>query len=167
MDVAFVVGLISRWFHILAAIAAVGGTIFARFVVIPSLETLPPAQRDELHAKMRAIWSKIVAMSIAFLLLSGLYNFIMTVRLYTLPKWYHPLFGTKFLIAMVIFALASLLSGKTAAAQKLRQNAKFWMNLNIFLAVVVVCISGYLRTANKVLKVQPLPEQATVMRTGM
>ena len=145
-------GLVSRWFHILAAIAAVGGTIFARFVVLPSLDTLPPGERDALHAKMRARWSKIVAISIGLLLLSGLYNIAMLEMHTTVGRdyrWYRPLFGVKLLLALVIFALASLLSGKTAAAQKLRQNARFWMNLNITLAVILVCISGVLRTAEK------------------
>lgn len=152
MDLDFIIGLVSRWFHILAAIAAVGGTIFARFVVLPSLEALPPGERDELHARMRARWSKIVAIAIALLLISGLYNIAMIEMNTTVGKdyrWYRPLFGVKFLIAMVIFALASLLSGRTAAAQKIRQNAKFWMNLNIVLAVILVCISGFLRTAEK------------------
>jgi uncharacterized membrane protein len=166
MDVDFILGLFSRWFHILAAIAAVGGTIFARFVVIPSLETLPPAEREELHAKMRARWSKIVAAAIAFLLISGLYNYITTVKTYEMPKWYHMWFGIKFLLAMIIFALASLLSGKTAAAQKLRQNAKMWMNLNIILAVLVVCISGVLRTALHVPKTVKTLEEAPAFHPG-
>jgi hypothetical protein len=65
-----------------------------------------------------------------------------------LPKWYHMLFGIKFLLAMVVFTVASLLAGKTALADKLRASAKFWMSLNILLAVLIVCISGILRTAH-------------------
>jgi putative copper export protein len=109
---------------------------------------------------MRARWSKIVATCIGFLLLSGLYN-IYVIETHTLaPKnyaWYHPLFGVKFLLAFAIFGIASLLSGKTPAADKLRQNARFWMNLNIVLAVLVVCISGFLRTAEKTPKIADQP----------
>jgi hypothetical protein len=149
MDFDFIIGLVSRWFHILAAIAAVGGTIFARFVVLPSLETLPPGQRDELHAKMRARWSKIVAIAIALLLISGLYNIAMIEMRTTTAKdtwWYHPVL--------------------TAAAQKLRQNAKFWMNLNIVLAVILVGLSGLLRTAPHLPKAKKTLETAPAFQPG-
>jgi uncharacterized membrane protein len=155
-----VLSLVMRWLHILAAITAVGGTIFARFVVLPSHHVLSEADRQRLHAEMRAKWSKIVGASIGFLLLSGLYN-IYVIEAHTLApatyKWYRPLFGIKFVLAFVIFGIASLLSGKTAAADKLRQNAKFWMNVNIALAVALVCISGFLRTAEKTPKNRDRP----------
>jgi uncharacterized membrane protein len=152
MEPIELLNLVSRWLHILAAITAVGGTIFARFVVVPSLEPVQPEERAALHAAMRARWSKIVAASIGFLLISGLYN-IATISIeYQLPTWYHPVFGVKFLLAFVIFALASLLSGKTPAAENLRRHLRFWLNVNIVLAVLVVCLSGILRTADKIPK---------------
>ena len=138
--------------HLLAAITAVGGTIFARAVVVPSLEGLPTDQRVALHAAMRARWSKIVATAIGFLLISGLYNIGVTSIEFHLPRWYMPVFIVKFLAAMIIFAVASLLTGKTPAADRLRQNLRFWLNVNIALAVLVVLLSGVLRTAEKVPK---------------
>jgi uncharacterized membrane protein len=155
MEPILVVHLVARWAHILAAITAVGGTIFARSVVVPALDELPDGQRSALHAAMRRRWSKVVAASIGFLLLSGFYNFAVTVVDYRVPKWYHMVFGIKFLLALVIFMVASLLAGKTSAAEKLRKNLKFWLNLNIILAVIVVCLSGVLRTAVKTPKGEP------------
>jgi uncharacterized membrane protein len=152
MEPIDVVNLVSRWLHILAAITAVGGTIFARFVVVPTLEPLSPDERSALHAAMRARWSKIVAAAIGFLLLSGLYNIGYLSVEYRLPRWYHPVFGVKFLLAMVIFMIASLLAGKTPAADNLRRNLKLWLNVNVTLAVLVVCLSGILRTADRVPK---------------
>jgi uncharacterized membrane protein len=133
----------------------VGGTVFARLVVFPALDPLPSDQRSALHAAMRARWSKIVAAAIALLLVSGFYNFIVLVAHYQVPRWYHMLFGLKFLAALVIFAIASLLSGKSSAGDALRANPRPWLNLNIVLAVVVVCISGVLRTAERVPKNEP------------
>jgi uncharacterized membrane protein len=141
--------LVFRWLHILSGMAAVGGTIFARAVVMPTLDEVPNEQRAALHAAMRARWSKIVTAAIGFLLLSGLYSVGVTTFYYTLPGWYHPVFGVKFLLACVIFMVASLLIGKTPAAEQVRRNARFWLNLNIALAVLVVCLSGILRTAEK------------------
>ena len=156
MELMDAVNLVSRWLHILAAITAVGGTIFARFVVVPTLEPLPPEERSALHAAMRARGSKIVAAAIAFLLLSGLYNIGVISIEYRLPRWYMPVFGVKFLLAFAIFTIASLLSGRTPAADQLRRNLRFWLNLNIALAVMVVCLSGVLRTAEKAPKVAPV-----------
>ena len=158
MDTHDLVGLLLRWLHILAAITAVGGAIFARLVVFPVLDPLPADQRGSLHAAMRARWSRIVAAAIAFLLVSGLYNFTMIVVEYRVPRWYHPLFGVKFLLALAIFAIASLLAGKSPASESLRRNAKAWLNLNIVLAVLVVCLSGVLRTAQRIPKPEPAAE---------
>jgi uncharacterized membrane protein len=152
MEPIDILNLVSRWLHILAAITAVGGTVFARFVVVPSLEPLLPDQRAALHAAMRARWSKIVAAAIGFLLLSGLYNVGYLSIEYQLPRWYHPVFGVKFLLAMAIFMIASILTGKTPAADNLRRNLKLWLNVNIVMAVLVVCLSGILRTADRVPK---------------
>ena len=160
MEITDIVGVVFRWLHILAAITAVGGTIFARFVVLPSDVVLSETDRAKLHAAMRARWSKIVAASVAFLLISGLVNIGLIEALTTAPKdyaWYRPLFGIKFILALAIFALASLLSGKTAAAEKLRRNAKFWMNVNILLAVTLVCISGVMSKALKIKKPPKTP----------
>jgi uncharacterized membrane protein len=156
MDLELVLGLVFRWLHILAAITAVGGTIFARAVVFPTLDAWPPDERTRLHAALRARWSKIVAAAIGFLLVSGLYNIGTTSMQYTLPRWYNPLFVVKFALALVIFAVASLLIGKTPLADQMRRNARFWLDLNIVLAVLVVCLSGVLRTAEKT----PMPRPA-------
>ncbi len=161
MDIAFLLGLLFRWLHILAAIVAVGGTAFARFVVVPTLNEWPAEERARLHAALRARWSKIIQAAIGFLLVSGLYNIAVTSIKYTVPAWYNPLFGVKFLLAMIIFAVASLLIGKTPLADQVRRSAPFWLNLNIALAVLVVCISGILRTADKVPK-QPVQAEMPV-----
>ncbi len=53
---------------------------------------------------------------------SGLYNFFMINSNFRgeLPRWYHPLFGVKFILAMAVFAIASLLAGRTPLAQRMR-----------------------------------------------
>jgi hypothetical protein len=106
-------------------------------------------ERVRLHAALRERWATIVKAAIGFLLVSGLYNFMITVSQYRVPSWYHMVFGIKFLLAMAIFAIASLLIGKSPAAQAVRARASLWLNVNIALAVTVVCLSGVLRTAEK------------------
>jgi uncharacterized membrane protein len=146
------VNLVMRWTHILAAMTAAGGTIFVRFALLPAQAVLPQEQREALHTALRARWSKIVMASIGALLISGIYNIVIIEKYTTAPKaffWYHPIFGVKFLLAMVLFMIASLLVGKTSAAAKLRKKSALWLNVNLVLIVSIVVLSGILRTAPK------------------
>ena len=142
--------LASRWLHIVGAIAAVGGAIFALFVLLPASGVLAAEAREKFHAAVRRRWSKIVFTAIGILLLSGLYNFVMISIHFRgqLPRWYHPLFGVKFLLALAVFAIASLLAGRTTLAQRMRTRMKFWLSLNLLLAALIIAISGVMRTAH-------------------
>jgi uncharacterized membrane protein len=144
------VAIASRWLHILAAITAVGGTVFMRFALLPSVGALPDDERKKLHEGVRSRWVKFVMAAILFLLASGIYNLILKEKqLKTAAdgakSLYHMLFGVKFLLAFVIFFLASALTGRSPAFANIRQNARFWLTLNLVLAIIVVCVSGVLR----------------------
>ena len=149
MESLEIVSLVLRWFHILSGMVAVGGMVFLRFVVVPSIGAISTDSFKSLHGQMRPRWAKIVAAAIGTLLITGLINFVITVKLYDVPKWYHMVWGIKFLIAMVIFFISSVMAGRSALADKFRENVRFWLNLNILLAVVVVCLSGVLKIADK------------------
>jgi hypothetical protein len=58
---------------------------------------------------------------------------------------YQMLFGIKFLLALAIFALASILAGRSPGTQRIRDNAKFWLNVNLAMALAVIAISGIMR----------------------
>lgn len=150
MPVADLVSLISRWLHIMAAATAVGGTIFALWVVLPAAGVLTPEAREAFHVAARRRWSKIVMAAIAILLISGLYNFLTIKHNYklVLPRWYDPVFGVKFLLAFAVFAIASLLVGRTALAQRLRANSRLWLSTNLLMAALIIAISGVLRTTH-------------------
>lgn len=143
-----------RFLHLFAAFTAVGGLIFIRFALLPALGETDSGVREDVHAKVRPRWAKLVGISIGFLLLSGLANYILFVRtfktldtawtdVYAMP--YHMLFGIKFALALVMFFFASALAGKAAGLQKIRDNARFWINVNLFLAIVLVLVSGVMR----------------------
>lgn len=149
------VALILRLLHILAAITAVGGSIFIRFALLPAVEALPDNQQRDLHDRVRSRWSRLVQLSILFLLVTGLINFVIFIRATKAPEWtdwrdeynrvYNILFGIKFLIALAIFALASILAGRSPGTQKIRDNARTWVTVNIVLALILIVISGLMR----------------------
>jgi uncharacterized membrane protein len=144
-----------RWFHLVAAMVVVGGTIFMRFSLVPSVSVLADEQRKALHEQIRSRWAKLIAASVAFLLVSGLINFgLFYSESRTLPweQWhqtynslYQFVFGAKFALALVVFFISSALAGRGEATKKFRQDAMWWMTVNLVLALIVVLLSGVLR----------------------
>lgn len=141
------VEIVLRWMHILAAIAAAGGTIFMRVALVPASGELAEPDRQRLLAAVRSRWAMVVHLSIALLLISGLINVmrIMPTIDSDYNSLYHPLFGVKFLLALALFGIASLLIGRSPAADRVRANAPFWLGINTLLVVLIVLISGVLR----------------------
>lgn len=143
----FYVDLLMRWMHILSAIALMGGTIFMRFGLHPVLADLAADAQQTLKAGVRRHWAKWVMASSGFLILSGIVNIVRYTQDKVVdPMPYHAIVTVKMLLALVIFFVASLLVGRSANAEKFRQKAVFWLNLNLVLAVIVVCMGGFLRT---------------------
>jgi uncharacterized membrane protein len=148
--------LLLRWAHVLAAIAALGGLLFARFALVPAAEELGSETADRLHAGVRRRWLPWVIGAITLLLASGLTNYILLIRrVKEAPElwggdWmrqtgYHALFGVKFLLAMILFYLASGLVGRGASTQWIRDARKQWLSVAVGLGVGVVLISGWMR----------------------
>ena len=141
-------GLLMRWTHILTAIVAVGGSFFMRAVLMPVAgRVLENEVHDRLRGELMARWKKIVHACVALFLLSGFYNFFMTLRV--LPEGtssFHMLFGIKFLLALAVFALAIGLTSDKAWAAGLRAKRPFYLSILLAMMAAIVMISGYLRT---------------------
>jgi len=148
--------LLLRWAHVLAAIVALGGLLFARFALVPAAEELDADSADRLHAGVRRRWLPWVIGGITLLLASGLTNYVLLIRrVKSEPElwggdWmaqtgYHALFGVKFLLAMIVFYLASGLVGRGAGTQWIRDGRRQWLSVTVGLGVAVVLISGWMR----------------------
>jgi uncharacterized membrane protein len=147
--------LLLRWAHLLAAIVAVGGLVFARFGLLPAIADFDEETRDRIHERIRRRWLPWVIGSITLLLASGLANFLLfNARVkeegWAAGEWmratsYHSLFGAKFLLALVVFYFASALVGRSAGTQWVRKDRATWLSLTLGLAVAVVMISGWMR----------------------
>jgi len=146
METQELVTLLARWLHIFSAIALVGGTVFIRFALVPALAGADgEGVDDSVSGAIYRRWTRIVMVAIAWLLITGIYNAaIMAVR-YDLGPVYNALLGIKMLLAFVIFALASLLAGRSALARRLRTRERTWLNLNLLLMVVLISIASFLK----------------------
>jgi len=152
--------LILRYSHILGAIALMGGAIFMRFALRPVIVGLPPETKATLHEQVRARWSKFVMLASALLLISGITNLALAGRYNFGPVLgmekggYHMLVGLKFLLALPIFFIAALMTGRSSLGKRIQANAELWMNVNLILALTMVLIGGYLRFVPRTPKTQ-------------
>lgn len=160
MDQIDIVQVIARWLHIIPVIVLVGGTVFARFFVMPAAEGLPDAEHAKLRDAVMSRWRYVVHACIGLILLSGFYNLIKMASK-TVPTW-HILVGVKILLALVVFFIASALVGRSKGLAPLRANPRRWMAITVALALVIVLMSGVLRyLPPKVPAVKPEPKATT------
>ena len=147
MSTEVILAVVFRWAHILAAVVAVGGTIFMRLVLAPAVRA---SLTDDQHAALRqavtARWKMVVMTCIAVLLASGVFNFFITsMEKAKSSALYHPLFGLRILAALGVFFIASALTGRAKAFEGMRAQAPKWMAVAAVLGVVVILISGLLK----------------------
>ena len=139
--------IVLRFLHIAPAVVAGGATIFARIALLPALTSLPEAERARVRDLIDRRWRVVVMVCVTLLLVSGIANFV----IYQAPvhkgqSLYHALFGVKFLTAMIVFFLASALSGRSRAFARIRANSRFWVGVAAALVIAIVLISAVLRS---------------------
>lgn len=136
----------SRWIHISAAIAAIGGAAFFRMVLIPSAEEVLDAEEHQrLREAIRRRWSRVVYACIALLLITGGTNFVfLAMRLKVGPMPYHAIFAVKFLAAMGVFFVSSALMGRSPAFAGMRADPRKWLGVLLALGALIVLLSSVL-----------------------
>ena len=158
--------LLLRWVHIFSAIAMVGGTIFWRFVLFPSVQTMPDASRSELLGTIRGRWARIVMLASGLLLASGLINAVLAIKRYDFSgSPYHILVAVKLVLALIVFWLAATLSGRSKNAERFRERMGYWLTVNLILAVILVCLAGFMKLAPRVPK-SPTTDTTYIERAG-
>ncbi|MFN8854700.1 MAG: hypothetical protein ACK50P_04005 [Planctomycetaceae bacterium] len=144
----FALFVASRILHVLTAVILVGGGFFLRYVLMPAAEgSLSTLDHDKLRGAVVGNWKKFVHGGIAVMLLTGLFNYFKVILegSHKGDGLYHGLIGTKILLALGIFFIASALVGRSTGTAGIRQNARKWLAVNFLLAVVILAISGFLR----------------------
>ncbi len=138
--------LISRWFHIAAAIAALGGAFFALVALLPAAKaTLADDVHERLREAIRARWAKVVHACVAILFITGSINFlILALPPKIKPMPYHPIFGIKFLAALAVFFIAEALVSRGPGFAKIREQRAKWLRMLLALGALIILISGNL-----------------------
>lgn len=149
MTTEYLLMLLARWLHILAAALAVGVPLYVRFIESPALETLPEADRSRVRESIASRWRIIVYVSIVVFLATGLYTFLGVRRWEDFPRElkvrYHMYFGIKLLLALGAFFIGSALAGRSAKLAPMRQRSGLWLGILVVIVVLIVMLSGTMR----------------------
>ena len=166
MDGTYWLLLISRVLHILGAVILVGGLFYLRMIVNSAPADDKTRSVDELFAGSRGRWAMWVGIASLLLIATGLFNYIMFMRIYDrFDGPYHMLFGIMFLLGLAVIFIASILAGRTAAADRFRQNIRGWLTIAILLSLAILIIAAVMRTIPHVPK--PDPEGAPALVAPM
>ena len=147
-DGMYWLALATRVLHILAAAVLVGGVFYLRMIVAPRLRhSDTQTGSDPWFAGRRGAWAMWVGLAALVLIVTGLWNYLQIIREHEkMAASYHMLAGIKMLLALAVFFLAAVLAGKSALAERLRQQMKVWLGLCLILAIVVVLLGSVLRS---------------------
>lgn len=145
MDAELVVTWLSRLVHVGTAITLVGGSAFMLWVLLPAADQIDDAEHDKLSAAVGARWKWIVQLGILLFLITGLYNYWLAIPSHQGDGLYHALVGTKIILALVVFFIASALVGRSAKLQWLRRNRATWLKVLVLLAAIIVAISSFVK----------------------
>jgi len=146
MDGIDVLAILSRWIHLLSALVAVGGAAFMRFALAPGAKAaLGSEEHDRLREEVRRRWALVLHSAIVLLLVTGFLNFYWLALRTGIPAMpYHALFGIKFLLALLVFFIATALTGRAPGLDGMRRQAKRWLSWLLMAAALIILLSATL-----------------------
>lgn len=125
-----------RWLHLTSVVTLAGGILYARFVIAPSENFLPPDARVKLDEAAARHFRPVVYASMVGLVISGLFNYMIKPGHSPL---FHALFGIKILLALHVFSVAILIS---QPGNKRRNRQMVGAAIS---SLIIILIAGYLK----------------------
>lgn len=133
------------WLHIVAAVLAVGGVAFLRLILMPVVAKEGCEHAPALSGKVRGKFRKLIWHSIALLTVTGFVMLWLMVRSNengashwkALSAVSRHLLEAKILIALVLFAIALILTLPAEPSDSLKRRAPTLLLANFVLGVVI------------------------------
>jgi hypothetical protein len=135
---------IFHWLHLMAAIAGLGGTIFLRIVVLPTLVRMGDETRLIFQEKAHGKVMVVILHSFGLLLITGFVNMIRAFQSHP-TSLYMTLFLVKVLLALGLFSIGLMLVLPSEALKEFQARRPFWLTVNIFLGLAIVFLSAWIR----------------------
>ncbi len=153
VDSQLLINVISRIVHVSTAIALIGGTVFMVFVLLPAAKQLSDDQHARLRGLINSTWKRFIHVGILLFLVTGFYNYFQQMPLHKGDGLYHALVGIKIILALVIFFIASVLVGRSAAFEGMRTGREKWLKMIVLLAAIIVAMSSFVKVRGSKVKV--------------
>ena len=152
--------LLARWLHIVAVTIALGGPLFIRFALLPATASLDDATRAAFRGQIMRRWKVFVYVAITTFILTGLYSFLVVRRWADFAPadqvLYQAIFGIKMILALVLFFLASALTGTSTVFAPIRKNVRIFASFSFLLGLAIVALANLLQS----IPLRPHPELA-------
>jgi uncharacterized membrane protein len=145
VDSQLLINVISRVVHVSTAIALIGGSVFMVFVLLPAAKQLSDEQHGRLRELVNKTWKRFIHVGILLFLVTGFYNYFQQMPSHKGDGLYHALVGTKIILALVVFFIASVLVGRSAAFEWMRAGREKWLKVIVLLAAIIVTMSSFVK----------------------
>jgi uncharacterized membrane protein len=148
MDPLFWLNVVTRWLHVTSAVTGIGALLFLALVIRPALAAQEAPARQALLVSVLPRVKTVLHSALGLLLLTGFYNYFIAipkVRDLTYRSLYHPVIGTKVLLAFVLFGIVSAALASTSASATMEEGRWRWLPLMVILALVILFLSAVLR----------------------
>lgn len=139
---------VMQWLHVLAAVLAVGGVFFMRFILCPALNKLPPEQegaKTHVRQSVARVFKMVIHTSIAILILTGAHRLVKILPLIKGWSEYHMLLGIKILFAIMLFFVTIMLTLPGQKPNYFQRNRDRWLLVSFLLGALIILISAVLR----------------------
>lgn len=133
------VGVILRWTHIASMAYLAGGTLLARFALLPAMDSLSEAEKTKLGDRLAANLRPLTMAACLLAAGAGLANFM---RKGVFPGGYHGPFGVKVLLALHVMAVC-IIAARPGVAHEKRKRLLTGASVS---ALIVIALSAYLRS---------------------
>lgn len=136
---------LAQWLHLAAAVAAVGGVLYVRVVLLPGLGMLPAEERALVLKAAGRRFHPILWGSIAVLLVTGIHNAVGAATVHAHDALYWRLLGLKIVLALTLFGLALGVTLPVPGLASFQKRRPQILLLNLALAAVILYLSAVLR----------------------
>jgi len=129
------------WFHLVAAVMAVGGVYFLRLILMPIVKKDGCEHAPALSAKVTRKFRKMIWHSIALLAVSGGVLLCLTwLDIAKGPSMKRHLLELKILLALVMFTISFLITIPSPSLERFRQRAPTLLLVNLGLAFIILLL---------------------------
>lgn len=137
-----------RVLHIGATCTSLGGLFYARTVLWPTLDLLPPQERERFLSEAIRRFAYIKWAGVAVVAVTGIIQWFLVYPLVSNHALYIWFFAIKMVGALGLFSITFLLALPDERLQGMQRNRAFWSGVNIACGLMILIGAAQMRTAH-------------------